>query len=167
MLLPWPSIAMSLSFVWRLSLKKKKKKKAHITNTISISAFREPNLRFCPIIWTEASLSKLETLKGTWASQVALLVKNLPANAGDIRDVGLIPGLGISPREGNGNSFQYSCLENPMARGVWWAIVHRVTKSWTQLKWLNTHTHTHTHTQNTWWPIIHSVWIYCVGGNSG
>ena len=83
----------------------------------------------------------------------------------------LIPGSGRSPREGNGNSLQYSCLENPMARGVWWAIVHRVTKSWTQLKWLNTHTrthtHTHTHTQGTWWAIIHSVWIYCVGGNSG
>ena len=48
------------------------------------------------------------------ASQVALVVKNLPANAGDTRDVGLIPGLGISPGGGNGNPLQYSCLENPM-----------------------------------------------------
>ena len=48
------------------------------------------------------------------ASQVVLVVKNLPANAGDIRDVGLIPGLGRSPGEGNGNPLQYSCLENPM-----------------------------------------------------
>ena len=48
------------------------------------------------------------------ASQVALVVKNLPANAGDIKDVGLIPGLGRSPGEGNGNPLQYSSLENPM-----------------------------------------------------
>ena len=65
--------------------------------------------------------------KGT--SQVALVVKNPPANAGDIRDVGLIPGSGRSPREGNGNPLQYSCLENPMDRGAWWATVHRVIKS--------------------------------------
>ena len=49
-----------------------------------------------------------------WASQVALVVKNLPANAGDIRDIGLIPGLRRSPGGGHGNPFQYSCLENPM-----------------------------------------------------
>ena len=65
------------------------------------------------------------------ASQVALVVKNLPANAGDIRDMGSIPGLGRSARGGHGNPLQYSCLENPMDRGVWRAIVHRVTKSQT------------------------------------
>ena len=68
-----------------------------------------------------------------WASQVALVVKNLPANAGDDRDVGLIPGLGRSPRVGNGNPLQYSCLRNPMDGGAWWAIVHGVAKSQTQL----------------------------------
>ena len=52
------------------------------------------------------------------ASQVALVVKNLPANAGDIRDMGAIPGLGSSPAEGNGSPFQNSCLENPMDRGA-------------------------------------------------
>ena len=57
------------------------------------------------------------------------MVKNLPANAGDIRDMDLIPGLGISPGEGNGNSLQYFCLENPMDRGAWWATVHGVAKS--------------------------------------
>ena len=62
------------------------------------------------------------------------MVKNLPANAGDIRDAGSIPGSGRSPGEGNGNRLQYSCLENPMDRGAWRAIVHGVTKSWTQLK---------------------------------
>ena len=52
------------------------------------------------------------------ASQVALVVKNLPVNAGDIRDVESIPGSGRSPGEGNGNPLQYSCLENPMDRGA-------------------------------------------------
>ena len=51
------------------------------------------------------------------------MVKNPPANAGDVRDVGSIPGSRRSPGEGNGNSFQYSWLENPMDRGVWWATV--------------------------------------------
>ena len=57
------------------------------------------------------------------------MVKNPPANAGDARDVGLIPGLGKTSREGNGNLLQYSCLENSMDRGAWWATVHRVTKN--------------------------------------
>ena len=55
---------------------------------------------------------------------MAQLVKNPLANAGDTRDVGLIPGLGRSPEEGNGNSLQYSCLENSMDRGAWQATVH-------------------------------------------
>ena len=57
------------------------------------------------------------------------MVKNSPANAGDIRDTGSIPGLGRSPRGGHGNSLQYLCLENPMDRGAWWATVHGVTES--------------------------------------
>ena len=57
-----------------------------------------------------------------------LVVKNLPANAGDIRDVGSIPASGRSPGEGNGNPLQYSCLENPINRGAWWAIVCRISK---------------------------------------
>ena len=56
------------------------------------------------------------------------------ANAGDVRDVGSIPGSGGSPGGGHGNPLQYSCLENPMERGAWLATVHRVTKSQTQLK---------------------------------
>ena len=64
------------------------------------------------------------------------MVKNLPANAGDARS---IPGLGSSPREGNDNPLQYSCLENPMDRGAWWATVHRVAKSLTRLKRLCTY----------------------------
>ena len=61
----------------------------------------------------------------------ALIVKNLPANAGDIRDAGWIHGLQRSPGGENGNPFQYSCLENSMDRGAWWGISHRVAKSWT------------------------------------
>ena len=77
------------------------------------------------------------------SSQVALVVKNLIANAGDIRDVGSIPGLGSFPAEGNSNPLQYSCLENPMDRGAWRTTVHRVAKSQTQLKWLTSHAPTH------------------------
>ena len=61
------------------------------------------------------------------------MVKNLPANVGDARDVGLIPELGRSPGEGNSNPLEYSCLENPVDRGTWRATVHEVTKSRTQL----------------------------------
>ena len=65
------------------------------------------------------------------ASQVVLVVKNPLVNAGDLRDTGLIPGSRRSLREENGKPFQYFCLGNPMDRGAWWAIVHRVTKSQT------------------------------------
>ena len=54
-----------------------------------------------------------------WAFQVVLVVKNLPANAGDVRGVGSIPGSGRSPGGGNGNPFQYSCLKKPMDKGAW------------------------------------------------
>ena len=71
-------------------------------------------------------------------SQVALMLKNLPANTGDIRDVGSIPGSGRPPGGGHDNPFQCSYLENPMDRGAWeQAIVHGVTKSQTQLKQLS------------------------------
>ena len=67
---------------------------------------------------------------GSWASQVALVVKNLPANA---RDEGSVPGLGRSPGEGNGYPLQYSCLENSPDREAWRTTVPAVAKSWTQL----------------------------------
>ena len=60
------------------------------------------------------------------ASQVSLVVENTPASAGDIRDTGLITGSGRSSGEGKGNPLQYSCLENPMDRGAWRAMIHRV-----------------------------------------
>ena len=64
---------------------------------------------------------------------MAIFVKNLPANAGDITDAGSIPGSGRSPGGGHGNPLYYSCLENPMDRGAWQATVHGVTKSQTRL----------------------------------
>ena len=64
---------------------------------------------------------------------MALVVKNPPADAVDVRDTGSIPGLGRSPGEGNGNPLQYSCLGNPVDKGAWQTTVHGVAKSWTQL----------------------------------
>ena len=94
----------------------------HLVNIFSaklnrISVSKHPQFM---IIWT---------IK--WTSQVVLVVKNPPANAGDIRDAGLIPGLGRWPGGGHGNPLQYSCLENPMDREAWQVVVHRVAKSWT------------------------------------
>ena len=80
----------------------------------------------CPFVWLRAS----------W---VALVVKNLPANEGDIRDMGSIPRSRRVPEGGPDNPLQYSCLENSMDRGVWWVMVHRAAKSWTRLKWLSMH----------------------------
>ena len=68
--------------------------------------------------------------------QLVPVVKNLPANAGDLRDMDSIPGSRRSPGRGHGNPLWYSFLENPMDRGAWWAIGHRIMKRWTRLKWL-------------------------------
>ena len=85
--------------------------------------------------------------------------KNLPAKAGKARDSGSIPGTGRSPGEGNGNPLQYSCLENSMDRGAWWATVHGIAKSWTQLSTMLARacarTDTHTHTQRKGGPRGH------------
>ena len=72
---------------------------------------------------------------------MALVVKDPPANAGDIREVGSICPSRRFPGGGHGNPLQYSCLENSMDRGDWWVRVHGVGKSWTQLKRLNTTQH--------------------------
>ena len=70
---------------------------------------------------------------------MAQAVKNPPANVGDIRDGDSISGMGRSPGEGNSKPIQYSCLGNPTDGGDWWATVHGVTESQTQLKQLSTH----------------------------
>ena len=79
-----------------------------------------------------------QTWTSPWASQMKLVVKNPPADAGDIRDTGLIPGLARFPGGGNGKLLQYSCLKNPMDRETWWVTVHRVAKSWTWLRQFST-----------------------------
>ena len=76
------------------------------------------------------------------ASQVALAVKNPPANAGDATDAGSIPGLGRSPEVGNGTPLQYSCLENPMNRGAWRATVYGSQESDTTEQLNNNNTDT-------------------------
>ena len=75
----------------------------------------------------------LRTKRGARASQMALVVKNLLGNAGDIRHTDSIPGLQRSPGGGHGDPLQDSCLENPMDTEAWWAIVYRLAKSSTQL----------------------------------
>ena len=67
------------------------------------------------------------------------MIKSLPASAGDIRVMGLIPGSRRSPAGGQGNPFQYSCMENPIGKEAWWAAVQSVAKSRTLLKRFNTH----------------------------
>ena len=102
-----------------------------------------PDLNF-QILWKEVIFSV--PIRLPRASQVVLVVKNSPTNARDERDTVSVPGLGRFPGGGHDNPLQYSCLENPMDRGGWWATVHRAAKSWTQLKWLSTHTHACTDT---------------------
>ena len=70
----------------------------------------------------------------TGTSQVALVVENPPASAGDLGDAGSVPGSGRSPGGGHSNPLKYSCLENPMDRGAWWATVRSITKIQTWLK---------------------------------
>ena len=88
---------------------------------------------FKRVLWLPSGEQIVGMYEGKGASQVALVLKNPPANAGDARDVTSIPGLGRSPGIGNGNPLQYSCLGNPIDRGDWGAIVHGVTRIWYDL----------------------------------
>ena len=97
----------------------------------------------------EGLTGNLGLIGANWASQVVPVVKNPPANPGDLKDAGLIPRSGKSPAGGHGNPLQYSCLENPADRGSWCATVHRVAKSWTRLKLLSTHAQLQTITYGT------------------
>ena len=94
------------------------------------------HLLFSRLLWEKEITAYRKEIPGT--SQVALVVKNVLINAGDVTDAGSIPGWGRSPGEGNGNPLQYSCLENPMERGAFYAIVLMVAKSRTRLKQLST-----------------------------
>ena len=70
-----------------------------------------------------------QDIETTWASHVALVVKNSPVNAGDLRDEGMIPRSGKPPGRGYSNPLQYSCLENPMDRAVWWVSEWDITEA--------------------------------------
>ena len=100
---------------------------------LNFEARQHVNINVC----VSSSVNLKCCIHGT--SQVVLVVKNPPANTGDIRDMGSIPGLGRSLGGGHANTLQYSCLENQIARGAWWAKVHWVTKSRTWLKQLSRH----------------------------
>ena len=115
----------------------------YIWNRISAKGFwgfEFPTVNIFLTIKIPATLSGLyrsPTCK--WASLVALVGRDTSAHEGSLRDMGSIPELGRAPRGGPGNPLQYSCLENPMDREAWQAIVYGVTKSRTQLKWLSMH----------------------------
>ena len=101
-------------------------------------------LKSVDLIWIW--FKQANSIENMFMNHLDSCMLNPPANAGDRRDVGSIPGgredplEGRSPRGGHGNPLQYSCLENLMDRGGWQATVHRVTQSGTQLKWLSKHT---------------------------
>ena len=95
----------------------------------------------CFIIQAEWAVCKWWILTSYWGFPGGAVVKNLPANEGDARDLGLILSYeGNMNAIWNSNLLHYSYLENTMGRGAWWVTVHRVTKSWT---WLSTHIHNH------------------------
>ena len=102
-----------------------------------INIFRERSVIQRLMIWYRNETNFPFSSLSLWVSQVVLVIKNLPAKAGNARHAGSIPGLGRSPEGGHGNPLQYSCLENPIDREAWWATVHRVT-SQTWLKQLRT-----------------------------
>ena len=98
-------------------------------------AFSLSSFTFIKRLCSSSSHSTIRVVSSEyWNTQMKLVVKSPPANVEDIREMGSISG---SPEETHGNPFQYSCLENPMDREDWWAIVYGVTKSQTQLKWLS------------------------------
>ena len=113
---------------------------------MSISSVNKERRHHTQSLWTQSNV-ELESVNVVSLAFVCVysflgggfsggsVIKNPPAEA---EGTSLIPGLGRSPGEGNGNPLQYSCLGNPMDRGAWWATVHRVTKNQTRL---NIHTH--------------------------
>ena len=97
-----------------------------------------PTLHTWTTLSSPPALALASNYVGCRSSRLTLAVKNPPANAGDIRDLSSSPESGRSPRGGNGNPLQYSCLEKPLDRGAWQATVHRVAKSQMQLKQFST-----------------------------
>ena len=141
---PW---AKNGFHIWKLTGEKPEEEKHLLSNETDMKfIFQCPWIKF---YWNRATITHFGMVYGGfWGFPGGSVIKNLPANAGDARDMGLITGSERSPKEGNGNhQLQCSCLENLMDREAWRAIVHGVTKGQTGLSdWVHTHTHTHTHT---------------------
>ena len=119
-----------------------------------MSSSWENLMKLPSVIQLVSGLAGIQTglcVSGT--SQVALRVKNLPANAANVRGSGSIPGSGRSPGRGHENPLQYSYLENPVDRGAWWATVNRVARGWTGLKQLSMHADTHTLCMSRAWDL--------------
>ena len=85
------------------------------------------------VVWYSHLLKNFPQFLSSTQSKASPGGSEVKASASNARDLGSIPGSGRSPGEGNGNTLQYSCLENPMDRGAWQATVHGVPKSWTRL----------------------------------
>ena len=103
-----------------------------LPNTIKSLPLHWKNIKASPLVFVWGLFYGV--LTSLRASQVATVIKNPSANAGNIRAAGSIPGLGRCPGGGHHNLLQDFCLENPIDRGAWWATVHGVSKSQTQLK---------------------------------
>ena len=97
----------------------------------------QPNIVLWWLLWVQFPelysrfslvIYRIHSVSSAWDFPSGWVVKNPPASAGDARDAGFISGLGRSPGEGNGNPLQYSCLENSMDRGTWWATVHGIAE---------------------------------------
>ena len=151
----WSLLRVHWVCQWGLKWSPCSRQTSKMTPVISASRISCPCVSPSLFLWVGPSdlllanripLKEQNTVKvmGYAASQVALVVKNLLANAGDKRDMGLIPGSGRFPGEGQGNPLQYSCLDNPMDRGAWWAAVH-----WgARVKWLSMH---------AWWDMTSKI----------
>ena len=139
-------VAISFSNAWKWKVKGKSLSCVRLFTTPWTAAYQAPpSMGFSRQEYWSGVPSPSPNILGSaalypvsGASQMVPVVKNSPASAGDIRDMGFFPGLGRSP--GGGHGTQYSCLDNPMDRGAWWATIHRVKKSQTRLKQLSTHT---------------------------
>ena len=118
--------------------------------------------------WNSPAFSMIQQMLAIWFLVIPPL--RLPSwlsgkesawNAGNARNIGSFPGSGRPPAEGHVNPLLYSCLENPMDRETWRAIVHKIAKSWTWLKWLNKQ-HTHTHTYSAFSTPSFYIWKFSV-----
>ena len=136
--------------------------KEQLHSSVKKTVYMSRSLKLAFYIWKNSQWEKRTVLQKTmrkknyssWVTSVTVymcvcvlgfpggsMVKNLPASAGDTRDMGSVPGSGRTPGGGHCNPLQYPCLENPMNRWMWWAAVHWVTKSWMWLKRLSMHAH--------------------------